>query len=341
MTTVSKRIPGHQIPGQGPIVQSEKMSSRGGKSSSSDHVAMIDRLRLLAMFDIVAYHVLGPLPGLNGLGLPAFLLLSVAFSVVSVERHGLRSIAARKIRHIGTPWLFWWIVYAIFFVLLAIRRGEPIAEVFNPRMVLYGPSAHLWFCPFIILAGVGVAGFHRWTSGQPHIWKVLATLAIAYIVLIILSSEGLISRYGMKELPEPFWQWYFSAPSLLLGLVLGWGILLAGRYPRLMTGLALIAILIAVFSVEHFAVRHGLRRYSVSFAIILAAFVVDRYVPFRDWITTHLTPTLLGVYLVHIIYVYLLYNLLHKHHFLFSLVVFVVSVVTIAVMRRTRLRIFV
>ena len=79
----------------------------------------------------------------------------------------------------------------------------------------------------------------------------------------------------------------------------------------------------------------------ISFAIILLAFVSGRYFPARDRLTTLLTPLILGVYLVHFIFVYILYIPLHNHHFLFSLATFVVSVVTIAIMRRTKLKIFV
>ncbi len=301
-------------------------------------VAMVERLRLVAMFEIIAFHLFGRLPILNGLGLPIFLLLSCTFSVASVEKHGMRAIAFGKIRGIGLPWLFWSGVYAVFFVLLGMHHDTPFSEVFNPMMVFYGTSEHLWFCPFIILAGVVVAYMHLKTNGHGGYWKPVVTLALACGFLLLVSSEHIISVLGAREFPIPFWAWYFSIPSLLLGLSMGQIFLLSRDDPRWMQGLAVIFALIAGVSIVFLPVEHIFRRYAVSFAVIAAAFALGRRFPFDDGLTRRLSPLMLGVYLVHVILAYPSYNLLSEHHLSWVVIVYALSLGIVASMRATGLR---
>src|SRR5262245_6482169 len=66
-------------------------------------LANVERLRLLAMFEIVAFHVSGALgesarlPVLAGLGLPSFLLLNNAFNYTLSERMGPRPFLSVKV----------------------------------------------------------------------------------------------------------------------------------------------------------------------------------------------------------------------------------------------------
>jgi len=102
------------------------------------------------MFEIVAFHTLdgGRLPVIAGLGLPTFLLLSAAFSVVSADRRGPAFVAGLKLRKLGLAWLFWCAVYAVVLSALAVRHGAPwYAPFHTPWMLLYGPRIHLWFIP--------------------------------------------------------------------------------------------------------------------------------------------------------------------------------------------------
>lgn len=152
------------------------------------------------MFEIVAFHLSGRLPLLDGLGLPIFLLLSIAFSVVSAEKRGLSHVASMRFRKIGLPWIFWWFVYAAFMSLLAVHRGRPLTGVFTPLMVLYGPSVHLWFCPFIIMAGVGMALLHLWTRKGTGYLQTVLTLILAFACPAAISSEEVIRGHGLRGL---------------------------------------------------------------------------------------------------------------------------------------------
>jgi hypothetical protein len=299
---------------------------------------MIERLRLVAMLEIVAFHMFGPLPLLDGLGLPVFLLLSIAFSVATGNKHDLKKITYGRLRGIGLPWLYWSGIYALFVSILAIRHGTPLSEVFNPLMILYGTSLHLWFCPFIILAGVITAGIHRWTRGHSSYWKFGLTIMFALICLMVVSSEDLLTRLDARNFPNPFWQWYFSSPSILLGLALGQAFLLYREDPRWMDGVAAITLLIAFASIVYLTPDHLFRRYMVSFAVIATTFALGHRIPNRGQLTVYLSSMMLGVYLIHIIIGHLFHKLLSDYHLLYTAVVFALSVWMVAVIRKTRLR---
>src|SRR5687768_7541778 len=71
--------------------------------ATAPRLANVERLRLLAMFEIVAFHVSGAfgtnarLPVLAGLGLPTFLLLNNAFNLTLSERMGPRPFLRIKV----------------------------------------------------------------------------------------------------------------------------------------------------------------------------------------------------------------------------------------------------
>lgn len=334
-----KRIP--QEPEILSAVTHKRIAVSEAPSAATGRNFMIERLRIVMMFEVVAYHTFGRLPLLGGLGLPIFLILSIAFSISSAEKHGMREVAVRRFHRIGVPWLFWWGVYAVFFTLIAVRREAPIGDVFRPLMILYGPSLHLWFCPFIILAGLVAVFLHRCYGGKTSFLKAGLTLSIALACLAVMSSETIIESYGLRDLPEPFWQWYFSGPSLALGLATGQILLLSRNEPRWMNAFALCSSLIGGASIAFLGAEHLFRRYAVSLAVIVAAFAIGRRAGARDRFTSCASPLMLGIYLIHIIFVYLLFRPLHENDLLHTAAAFVSSLVAVALMQRTRFRRFV
>ena len=87
---------------------------------SSERLANVERLRIVAMLEIVTFHVgeaIGSgahrLPVVAGLGLPVFLLLNNAFNCTLVERMGTRKFLDVKVSRLLLPWLIWSGVYVL------------------------------------------------------------------------------------------------------------------------------------------------------------------------------------------------------------------------------------
>src|SRR5690349_1141900 len=123
----------------------------------SERLANVERLRIVAMLEIVTFHVGGAvndgvyrLPVVGGLGLPVFLLLNNAFNCTLSERRGTRAFLDAKVSKLLLPWLVWSGVYALLVVAEKLRHHEPISEAFTPWMIIGGTYTHLWFVPFAL-----------------------------------------------------------------------------------------------------------------------------------------------------------------------------------------------
>jgi surface polysaccharide O-acyltransferase-like enzyme len=246
-----------------------------------------------------------------------------------------------KLRRIGLPWLYWCGIYAVFVVLLALRNNEPISDVFEPLMVLYGPMIFLWFGPFIVMADVLSAGLHRLTRGHTSYWKFGSTMLIATGILLVVNLGESLHGIDFGNLPMPFWQWYFASPTVLFGLAMGQALLLSRKNPRWMDALALVTALAAVGSIVYLETYPPFRRYMVSFTVIALTFAVGRRVPNRNRFTEVFSPMMLGVYFIHEIFVYIVYMPLHNLGLLYPVVVYMVSLGAVAILRKTRLRVLV
>src|SRR6187431_1348199 len=86
---------------------------------SAERLANVERLRIVAMLEIVTFHVGSAfdaddyrLPIVAGLGLPVFLVLNNAFNCTLAERRGTRAFLDAKVSRLLVPWLVWSVVYA-------------------------------------------------------------------------------------------------------------------------------------------------------------------------------------------------------------------------------------
>lgn len=262
--------------------------------TASARVASIERLRLFAMFEIVAFHtrVEERLPIVGGLGLPLFLVLSTAFSAVSADRRDARHVLRSKLRYVGVAWLFWCAIYALHDVLRAVHQGRPIGSVFDPAMLFYGPTVHLWFAPFAIFAGSAAAvAYERTRSARPasRLWAALL-IGVAYGMLLA----------PWVSAPVPIGQWAFAFPSIFLGFALG-VVMLAPPGEQWWRGLIAVPLLLfALLAGPHLEHAGGdsLRRFALAFAIVVAALALPGRM---DRVTRSLAPYMLGVYFVHVL----------------------------------------
>ncbi|HET6334339.1 MAG TPA: acyltransferase [Polyangiales bacterium] len=255
-------------------------------------LANVERLRVLAMLEIVRYHDHDDrLPIVGGLGLPTFLLLTALFNCTLTERRGVSKFLADKRERLFLPWVFWSLVYGAIVVVSAMRHGEPISSVLSWQMILAGTSSHLWFVPFAMFSAGLVAGTHLLTRKAPNRLTGLIAMAVGAAVLVALGLMPDVDR------PAPIPQWLLSLPSAFFGFALGRLVLAEGNKPavRDLIPIAIIALAGAVYF-EWFQPNMLIWRYCVSLILVFVVFSIPGKL---DPISKFLSPLLFGIYLAH------------------------------------------
>jgi surface polysaccharide O-acyltransferase-like enzyme len=306
----------------------------------SERLANVERLRIVAMLEIVTFHVGGAvasdtyrLPIVGGLGLPVFLLLNNAFNCTLSERMGTRPFLDVKVSRLLLPWLVWSGVYAGIMLAEKVRHDEPLAEAFSPWMIIGGTYTHLWFVPFALFGSLLIAGLQVRTKTLPHRKMAAATLAVG--TALTLGGAWLLH---VRDIQWPLLQWLFALPSPLLGFALGR--VLMSRDRRLLSKLAVSLSVLAVGTLAAtliWAVPEMDRRYAVSMALVSLFFLWPGK---ADALSRRLTPLLFGVYLMHplLMRVYQGAHLPELPVALLGLVVFVVAALLVDLLRRTPLK---
>ena len=297
-------------------------------------LANVERLRLIAMFEIVAFHVSERrLPIIAGLGLPTFLLLNNAFNCTLSERMGRAAFLRIKVSRLLLPWLVWSVVYAAVLVMETLRHGEPVAAVFSAWMIVGGTYDHLWFVPFALFGTLVVAWLQATTRQLPDRPVVFAGLGAGSALAALAAL--IFSRHSIEW---PGLQWLFALPSPVLGFAVGRAVL--GEDRKLLTQVATLA---CVAALGCSALAMGLTepdvgpRYMTSLAVLSLAFMW----PGRaDWISQRLTPLLFGIYLTHplIVRIYQGLHLPTPPVALFAALVFAAAALLVIGVRRTPLR---
>jgi membrane-bound acyltransferase YfiQ involved in biofilm formation len=255
-------------------------------------LANVERLRVLAMLEIVRYHDHNDrLMLVGGLGLPTFLLLTNLFNCTLTHKRGPEKFMQDKRKRLVVPWIFWSLFYGAFLAISAIRHHEPLSETFTWNMILAGTSSHLWFVPFAFASAAAVAGAQHLTRNLPDRATGNVALVIGAVVLIGL---GLLPE---KEYIAPLPQWLLSTPSTFLGFAFGRLVLADGPQFRVKTALpiAIGALALSVYCALFFP-NFLMQRYATSTLLVIAALLVHGK---PDRVSTFLSPLLFGIYLVH------------------------------------------
>jgi surface polysaccharide O-acyltransferase-like enzyme len=254
------------------------------------YLANWDRLRIVAAFDTLALHVTGT-HGLLGFGLPLFLMLSVALSVSKSEAPDTGRFAARRFDRIVLPWLFWALVIAGIDAVLSTTAGSSPFGWFEWPMLLYGSRIHLWFLPFIVLAGLAAHFAHRVTE-RAHPW-IAGAIAIAI-------AAALFPFPPHARLIWPFDQWFFSLPSVALGFALGRAVSAERDLDRLRLTLVFGFCLFAVLGSFATAADGDAATFVLRYAGGLGLLVFGSWFPNKtDPVTRALAPLMLGVFMLH------------------------------------------
>lgn len=306
----------------------------------SERLANVERLRIVAMLEIVTFHVGGAvatdqyrLPIVGGLGLPVFLLLNNAFNCTLSERMGTRAFLDLKVSRLLLPWLIWSGIYAGVVLTEKVRHDEPLADAFSPWMIIGGTYTHLWFVPFALFGSLLIAGLQVRTKTLPH--RRMAALTLGVGTLLTLGGAWLLH---VGDVQWPLLQWVFALPSPLLGFALGR--VLLSRDRSLLAALSLLLSLVAVgtwVATLVATVPEMDRRYAVSMALVALFFLWPGK---SDALSRRLTPLLFGVYLTHplLVRVYQAAHLPELPVALLGLVIFAVAAVLVEILRRSPLK---
>lgn len=298
--------------------------------ASARHSHNLDRLRLVAITDIVLYHVNYFEPRyLLGLGLPTFLVSATMLGCAHVKPRRWRDVTGPRVRRIVLPWLFWSGVYGVSLGLREAMFNEWRVwyRPFEPLMLAYGTAIHLWFLPFIFVAALAVRGLHGLT------WRADWRLVV---------GGGLAAGAVAACIPSPLswvfpWEsWWFAFPCMPLGLALG-RLIAEGQLQHPWT--LMLAVAAAVLG-GFYCVEHGLSPPIGRFALATALIVLALWFPsWPDPVTTRLTPLVYGVFLIHPLLLLLTHDVVREPSYaLLAVTGLAGSAGVIALLRRTPLR---
>jgi fucose 4-O-acetylase-like acetyltransferase len=246
--------------------------------------AAIEMLRIVAAFEIIAYHSKAPFNDFMYSGLIVFLILS-PFLECGVNWQRRRPIIGLA-KSFLLPWLFWLLIYGV----LDRLAHKPLFPGVNPLAgVLYGTSPHLWFMPymFVVLSGLNLL------KGRISPGGLLWPCAIGAASLLITAGwwrpESLL--WG-----PPLTPWVHAMPAILIGIVFG---LLdkVGRVSAVAASI-LVALSLCIAGVE------GAPGVAIPYLVGAAALVLaagpGRALPLQDRQVGWISGCSLGIYLSHI-----------------------------------------
>ena len=208
-------------------------------SPAKGRLASIDFARFLAAFGIVWAHAGAPGAEVGYLALATFLLMTAYLAVLSWERSGAGASLFSRARRIVVPWLFWSLFYLAVHLAMRARHGgagEPLLS--NPFALLIGPSIHLWFLPFLMMASLFIPPLEMKVRSRASVWLVCGALVALSLPLLWL--------HGFARLPEPFPQWAFALPHFLFGAVLALARRQGMLLPPLLAALVISGVSVAV-----------------------------------------------------------------------------------------------
>lgn len=176
----------------------------------------LDLARFVAAFGIVWDHARAPYADVGYTALALFLILASFLGMGSYERSGGPGFWAARAKRIAVPWLFWCVVYRIVHETVS---DEPFALLAEPFTLLIGPSIHLWFLPFDMMALLAIPYLSRWLRTPLDLARACSILVVVALPLGWLHAEAGIAGWfiSLQQAPQPLPQWYYSVPIFLYG----------------------------------------------------------------------------------------------------------------------------
>ncbi len=185
----------------------------------AERIVSIDFLRILAAVGIVWFHT----PGIRHrqigyAGLPIFLLIFYSLIARRDPVGTTYSFIRVRARRLLRPWLFWSLVYGLCELGRAIYKTD-FGELYTmtvQKLLLCGPTIHLWYLPFAFVSGCLCYQLSRWLSHCDA--RVVAWVAVLIGLATLVTCEFVGT---CNYLASPWPQWIFAAAIIPLGFGIG------------------------------------------------------------------------------------------------------------------------
>lgn len=257
-------------------------------TTTGEYRRSVDLARFVAAFGIVWDHARAPYADIGYLALSLFLVLTSYLSVGSFLRSDGQGFWLSRAQRIAVPWLFWCVVFR---VQHEVVTDAPFALLTEPGTLLIGPSIHLWFLPFVMIALVFIAPLCRWITGPREEWIALAGLVVLSLPLGLLHAEVAPAAWFVNGglFPQPLPQWFYSLPLFLFGALLA----LAQRHQMIWAAVAAAAVVSGALYliVPEFA--------SIQMLLVAVVFLAVWRIDIPGRWPTVLAGYAFGIYLVH------------------------------------------
>jgi hypothetical protein len=259
-----------------------------GHKPKSEYKRSLDLARFVAAFGIVWDHARAPYADIGYTALALFLILASFLAMGSYERSGGPGFWSSRAKRIVVPWLFWCLVYRI---IHEVVSTEPFAVLSDPFTLLIGPSIHLWFLPFDVLALLLIPVFSKWIRTEKALFLACVLLICVALPLGRLHAQTGLDGWllSLSHAPQPLPQWYFSLPIFIYGAVSAAGHRLGKSYmpvvAAFLSSLGLLTISFEFASVQMFLA-------AIMFEIIWRIRIVGTW-------PTKLASYAFGIYLIH------------------------------------------
>lgn len=248
----------------------------------------VDLARFLAAFGIVWDHARAPYADVGYLALALFLVLTSFLAMGSFARSDGTKFWFARAQRIAAPWLFWCLVYRL--VYEVISHGTP-RLLTDPWTLLIGPSIHLWFLPFVMVALITIPTISRLVTTPQLLALACLALVVVSLPLGLMHAKLAPTAWFMNAggFAQPLPQWFFSFPLFLFGALLA-------AAKRLQLGwMPMLAA--AVVSAALWAMAPEFA--SIQMALVAVVFEIVWRINIRGSWPTWLAGFAFGIYLLH------------------------------------------
>lgn len=127
-------------------------------NSRNENNAVIDILRLCAVFPVVQVHAYAPLGFLNIAGVGFFAISMTWFILQKINHISLErsQVVIQRLNRLMVPFFIWFFLYLVLKILDAVYNNEDPLEQFLAWIPPQGHFAQLWYLPWAALVSVAL-----------------------------------------------------------------------------------------------------------------------------------------------------------------------------------------